>query len=243
MNYLIFGATSDVSKKFISYVIQKDRDAKFILSSSSEKKLEVLKKNLLKKRVEISLIKVDFNNLNYQKLQDLRSFFKKSDYKIINHIYFFNSFTKLEIGKVEKNYLNKSINVNGVAVIKIINFLLDEITKFSSTINYISSISLIRPKKKNYIYASSKIMVEQYLKSLMHLFEFKAPYVKIYRLGFLKSKKKNNILAVDCKNVAKYLYISQSKNKSFLVYFPFKWKILSCIIKLIPNFLYKKINF
>ena len=86
-------------------------------------------------------------------------------------------------------------------------------------------------------------MVEQYLKSLMHLFEFKAPYVKIYRLGFLKSKKKNNILAVDCKNVAKYLYISQSKNKSFLVYFPFKWKILSCIIKLIPNFLYKKINF
>ena len=243
MNYLIFGATSDVSKKFISYVIQKDRDAKFILSSSSEKKLEVLKKNLLKKRVEISLIKVDFNNLNCQKLQDLRSFFKKSDYKIINHIYFFNSFTKLEIGKVEKNYLNKSINVNGVAVIKIINFLLDEITKFSSTINYISSISLIRPKKKNYIYASSKIMVEQYLKSLMHLFEFKAPYVKIYRLGFLKSKKKNNILAVDCKNVAKYLYISQSKNKSFLVYFPFKWKILSCIIKLIPNFLYKKINY
>ena len=243
MNYLIFVATSDVSKKFISYVIQKDRDAKFILSSSSEKKLEVLKKNLLKKRVEISLIKVDFNNLNYQKLQDLRSFFKKSDYKIINHIYFFNSFTKLEIGKVEKNYLNKSINVNGVAVIKIINFLLDEITKFSSTINYISSISLIRPKKKNYIYASSKIMVEQYLKSLMHLFEFKAPYVKIYRLGFLKSKKKNNILAVDCKNVAKYLYISQSKNKSFLVYFPFKWKILSCIIKLIPNFLYKKINY
>jgi len=242
MNYLIFGATSDVSKKFISYVIQKDRSAKFILSSSSIKNLKVLKKSLLKKKVEILLIKINFNNFNYKILKDLKSLIKKSNFKIINHIYFFNSFTKLEIGKVEKNYLNKSININGIAVIKIINFLLDEIVKFSSTINYISSISLIRPKKKNYIYASSKIMVEQYFKSLIHLFKFEAPYIKIYRIGFLKSKKNNNMLCVDCKNVAEYLHANQSKNKSFLVYFPFKWKILSYIINLIPKFLYKRIN-
>jgi hypothetical protein len=85
-------------------------------------------------------------------------------------------------------------------------------------------------------------MVEQYLKSLMHLFNFKAPYIKIYRLGFLKSKRNNNILSINCAKVANYLQINQFKNKNFLVYFPFKWKILSYIINLIPNFLYKKIN-
>ena len=51
------------------------------------------------------------------------------------------------------------------------------------------------------------------------------------------------ILGVEpCKNVAEYLHANQSKNKSFLVYFPFKWKILSYIINLIPKFLYKRIN-
>jgi short-subunit dehydrogenase len=242
MNYLIFGATSNVAKEFISYVIQKEKDAKFILSSSSEKRLKVLKKSLLRKKVLISLVKIDFNNLNYNKLKDLRKILNNNSYKFINHIYFFNSFTKVEAGKVDKNYINKSINVNAVAVIKIINYLLDDIIKFSISLNYISSISLIRPRKKNYIYSSSKIMVEQYLKSLMHLFKFKAPYVKIYRLGFLKSKKNNNFLSVDCANVAKYLQTNQSKNKNFLVYFPFKWKILSYIINFIPNFFYKKIN-
>ena len=141
-----------------------------------------------------------------EKLKKLEYHIKKISYKVVNHIYFFNSFTKIEIGKVEKNYLNKSININATAVIKIINFLLDDISKFSTTINYISSISLIRPKKKNYIYASSKIMVEQYLKSLMHLFEFRSPYIKIYRLGFLKSKPTITVfLSLKAKTVARFI--------------------------------------
>jgi short-subunit dehydrogenase len=72
MNYLIFGATSKVAKEFILSVIQKEKNAKFILSSSSEKKLKILKKNLLRKKVLISLIKIDFNKLNYKKLKDLK---------------------------------------------------------------------------------------------------------------------------------------------------------------------------
>ena len=44
MNYLIFGATSEVAKKFILHVVQKENDAKFIISSSSIKNLKVLKR-------------------------------------------------------------------------------------------------------------------------------------------------------------------------------------------------------
>ena len=83
---------------------------------------------------------------------------------------FFSAFTELEVGKVNNHYLEKSININSLGIIKIINFLLENIKDNTISLNFMSTIALSYPKKKNYLYASSKLMVEHYLKSLMHFF-------------------------------------------------------------------------
>jgi len=237
MKYLIFGATCEIGIGLIKEIINKDDDPSFIISSSSEDRLKSLEELLDQRNINYRTLILDFNKFDIEKILFLK------DLKI-NYIYFFSAFTELENGKVSYEYLVKSLNINSTSILKITNFLLETIKENVYSVNFISSIAAGTNKKRNYIYSSSKIMVEHYFKSLMHYFEYSKPYIKIYRLGILSNKnQKNKFLSTKCELVSKFLYKCQNSKKSKMYYFPRKWSLLIFIISLIPKFLMKKINF
>ena len=237
MNYLIFGGSCDLGKNFILEVVNNETNPFFFVSSSNEKNKKKLEIFLKENNINFLSFDCDFNNLKLNEIEFLKE-------KSIDHIYFFSAFTEIENGKVSNEYLQKSLNINGFSIIKIINNLIEKIENKVLTLNFISSVAAAVPKKKNYIYASSKIMIEHYLKSLKYYFGLKKPYIKIYRLGILSNKKfKNKFIASNIGNVSKAIFKNQKLENNGIYYVPRIWRLIIIIILFLPNFIFKKINF
>ena len=236
MNYLIFGATNDLGIELIKEIQTNDNNSYIIISLSSQKSKLQIEPLLNKINIKHEFIVCDFNNLNYEIIDSLK-------HKKIDHIYYLSAFTDIEFGKVSNEYLHKSLNINSNSILKINNYLLEKIQNDTCSVNFISSIATSIPKKKNYIYASSKLMLENYFKSLMMYFNFKKPFFKIYRLGYLSNKNmKKKFLSTDCNKVAKFIYKCQNEKKSKLYYFPRFWRIIIYILLILPKTLINKMN-
>jgi len=164
-----------------------------------------------------------------------------------NYIYYFPSKPSLTEGKYNPRNLDKILNVNFNSFIKIFNYLINDFSK-TQVITHISTISCIRPKSKNYIYAASKFGIENYLMSLMHYYKFQKPYIQIFRIGFINDLNEpktfvKKLLSSSSKFIAKYIYEKNQKPISKLFYYPKISILLKNFILLIPRFLYKRINY
>ncbi len=241
MNYLIFGASCKLATELMKKIYSKDKDPFFLLSSSSSENLLKLKKHAVELKYNYKVFLLDFNNLNESKLDDLKNN-ELNNTQYFQNIYFFSAFTNLEVGQVSNEYLKKSLNINCLSMMKLVNYFLHIIKENTLTINFTSSIAVERPRKINYIYAGSKLMFENYLLSLSHYFQYKRPYIKIYRLGWIKSEKLDKFFAVSHTEVANYIFKNEKKNNEGIFYYPLKWRVLAYVIRYIPKFIFKKIK-
>ena len=113
-------------------------------------------------------------------------------------------------------------------------------------IHFISSIAAIRSRGKNTIYASCKIALEFYLKGLQHKNANNNLNVSIIRLGFIdnfrqRTNKIKFITPVKPNLIANYLF--KNLENQIITYYPFYWYFISCLLKIIPNQIYKKMQF
>ena len=142
-------------------------------------------------------------------------------------------------------------NVINTNYVKLVLFIENIIQKYHHSYQYLSiivfsSIAGERGRSYNYIYGSSKSALTQYLSGLRQ--KYNSSNINIITMipGYIKTKmlknKNTNIfLTTSTNKIADIVYNAYMKKKD-VVYTPF-WFFISVLIKIIPEFIYKKLKF
>ena len=216
-----------------------------VFGGSSEIAIE-LQKILIEKKFDfysLSRSKVDLNLENFTQLNDYMEDYEKISTLFnqidVTHVIFFNGFLAENRKEQTPNLseIKKTDNLNFLIPYQLSNRLNTDFPKIEKFI-YISSMSAIRPRYKNYLYGLSKRKLEE---SIKHL---NLKSYLIFRFGKIKTKMseghKDAPFTMSAEQSAKV--ILHKLEKTGIVYGNIGLYIISIIIKIIPNFLFKKIN-
>ncbi|MGN0895004.1 MAG: SDR family NAD(P)-dependent oxidoreductase [Succinivibrio sp.] len=142
----------------------------------------------------------------------------------------------------------ESIRLNFISVA----LFLENFTKHLESVG-VGSIAVIgsvagdRGRASNYIYGSSKAAIETYVSGLSHYLALKKTNIHI---TLVKPGPTQSPLTADLplkklanpENVAQEIITAVRKNRR-KVYSPFKWTFIMAVVRIIPNFIFNKINF
>ncbi len=140
---------------------------------------------------------------------------------------------------IETNYLGAVSIINIVA-----NYMAD---RGRGVIVGISSVAGDRGRAKNVIYGSSKSAFSEYLSGLRAKMFSKGVKVITVKPGFVdtpmtKGLKVPKVLLASPEKVAMDIYKAVLRGKD-IVYTPFYWRYIMCIVKAIPEFMFKRTRF
>ena len=230
---LIFGSNSDIAKKF---VIRNYDKYNFYLISRDIINLNK-SKIYLKDKYNIEINIFQYNLTDNKIPSEIIEYLTKC-----NILLFAAGTLNIEEGNLENFY-----KVNLTSTIQIIELLL-KINKLSNIkqIITLSSIAGERGRAKNYIYGAAKAALTQYFSGLRQKLSKKNIIVSTIKLGFVKTKmtkgkKMNKFLSSDTFEASKLIEKSIKYKKE--VIYSKNYYFLSLLIKLIPEFIFKKLNF
>lgn len=237
---LIIGANSDIAKE-ISNVFLEKKYFLHLMTRNDEELMLHNKNNLFKEKCKV----YKFDPKNHKEFSERISKMKPSpEICIIANGYmgnsnldnnFFEDFEKI----VKVNFLDPAILST-----KVIEFYLSN--NIDGNISIISSVAGLRGRAKNYIYGASKSAITTFFSGLRQKYSKENITFTSIILGFVntrmtKREKINKFLNSSPKKVAIKIVTAIENKKE--IYFPFKWKIIMFIIKLIPEKIFKKLNF
>ena len=148
-------------------------------------------------------------------------------------------------------YFNSLINqfrVNSESVIILLSALANKFVKQKrGNISVISSVAGDRGRKDNFLYGSAKAAVTVYSSGLRGRLLDHGVSVTTIKPGFVNTSMTSDLdfptlLAASPDSVAKDIANAINKGRGE-VYTPWFWKYIMIIIKLIPDSIFKKINF
>lgn len=140
-----------------------------------------------------------------------------------------------------------TIHTNYTGAISILNIIaLDYASRKQGTIVGISSVAGERGRQSNYIYGSAKAGFTAYLSGLRNRFYHEGIHVVTVLPGFVYTKmtahlKLPPLLTAQPDKVAGAIFTAVHKKKN-VIYVKWFWKWIMCIIKLIPEPLFKRMK-
>ena len=237
---LIIGANSDIAKE-ISNVFLEKKYFLHLMTRNDEELMLHNKNNLFKENCKV----YKFDPKNHKEFSERISEMKPSpEICIIANGYMGNS-------NLENNFFEdfeKIVKVNfldpAILSTKVIEFYLSN--NIDGNISIISSVAGLRGRAKNYIYGASKSAITTFFSGLRQKHSKENITFTSIILGFVntrmtKREKINKFLNSSPKKVAIKIVTAIENKKE--IYFPFKWKIIMFIINLIPEKIFKKLNF
>jgi len=141
----------------------------------------------------------------------------------------------------------RTINVNFSGPVSILNIVASDFEKRKNGfIVAISSVAGDRGRKTNYMYGSSKAGLSTYLSGLRNRLFSSNVSVLTVKPGFVLTKMTSSmnlppLLSAHAKDVAIDIYKAQ-QNKSNILYTKYVWKYIMFIIKVIPEFIFKRLS-
>lgn len=237
---VIYGGTSILSIEFMKKY-NKEID-EFIVVCRNQKKLE--KKILIfdeKLKNKIKIYQIDLldieNNLAFTNSLESQS---------LDGLFFVMGETgnpELEIEDFEKCNLNYKINL--IHPVLIINSLIPKLKK-NSYVCVFSSVAGIRGRALRLFYCSAKAGLISYLSGLRQKLQYRNINVINVIAGYMDTEKfnykANKLLISKPEKVINRIY-NGIKIKKETIYSSFIWFIISIIIKLIPEKIFKKLKF
>lgn len=203
---------------------------------------------------ELKKIETEYKNSIIQK-QDVKDF--KSSKKIfldlvaklggLDEIYYCSGIIyKISIDEFDTEKDLEMIQVNYSGAVALLNEAAIYFqTKKSGKIIGISSIAGDRGRVGNPVYNSSKAALSTYLESLKNRLSKKNITVLTVKPGFVDTDMTKGLKGlfwlISANKAAKIIIKAAEKNKED-IYVPFRWWFVAAIIKLIPNFIFKKLN-
>ncbi len=144
-----------------------------------------------------------------------------------------------------KDILN-CINTNITGPVCLLSFFIEDMKKLKrGFIVGISSVSGERGRKKNYIYGCSKAAFTTYLSGIRNeLYNYNVHVLSVI-CGYIKSDVRRDgygkYLEAYPSEIAKIVFDGQKNNRN-IIYVKWHWKIVMFIIKIIPEFIFKRLS-
>ncbi|MDB4141351.1 SDR family NAD(P)-dependent oxidoreductase [Candidatus Pelagibacter sp.] len=239
---LILGANSDIGKNIAHQLSKKKYKLTLISRNIDEIKFFLDRLNINTKEIEficMDLKEIDKFQLYYDNL--------KSKHDIV--ISAIGEFSK-DTDSHKMNLIDQMINSNYIYPAKclevISNIFLRENSPKEKIILGISSVAGDRGRATNFHYGAAKSAFTVFLSGLRQKLSKSKITIITVSLGFVdtkmtKDEKISNLLNTKPEIVAKKIIICIEKSK--LIYIPLQWRIIMTIIKLIPENIFKKLNF
>ncbi|MFV1984386.1 MAG: SDR family NAD(P)-dependent oxidoreductase [Thiohalomonadales bacterium] len=244
MNIIILGATSAIAQSVSRLYIAED--VNFILVARNKEKLNIVEQDLL----SVGVNSVDSYILDFDDQNKRIEFVKYLDAKNIEIDLLFVAYGVLyEQNECELD-INKTIdqinsNYNSVVVLlTMISGLLVKNKK--GCIAVITSVAGDRGRKSNFIYGSAKAGVTTYLEGLRYKVFDSGVSVVTLKPGFIDTPMtkdcKKGLLWVSPEIAAKYI-VKAIRRKKAVAYIPPFWFLIMLVIRMIPKFIFRKLNF
>ena len=139
----------------------------------------------------------------------------------------------------------RTINTNYTGAVSILNIIASDFAlQKKGCIVGISSVAGERGRQSNYIYGSAKAGFTAYLSGLRNKLYDKEVHVVTVLPGFVYTRMTEHLnlpklLTAQPEDVAQAIYIAVQKKKN-IIYVKWFWKWIMCIIKLIPEPIFKR---
>lgn len=238
---LIIGAKSDIAKSLAEVYAKNNYN--LYLAGRNIGEIEEFSNTLKEKNnIEIKLKEFDVVKFNLHE-----EFYKSLEEKPFGVILVAGFYPEQKEAELNWEISLKSINVNYVGPISILNIAANEMEKNQKGfIVGVSSVSGDRGRQKNYIYGSSKAGLSTYLSGLRNRLFKKGIHVLTVKPGFVETKMTKGLnlskkLTAQPSDVALDIFSAQQKKKDVL-YTKWIWRFIMLIVKNIPEFIFKKTN-
>jgi decaprenylphospho-beta-D-erythro-pentofuranosid-2-ulose 2-reductase len=240
---LIVGATSAIAKETAR--LYAGQGCQLFLVGRNDESLKSLAADIKVRgasRVSCSALDLNQFDKHAQVIKQATKYLKGLDIALICH----GSLPDQQV--CEKNFAlaQQEINTNGLSVISMLTEIADYFVKQKhGTIAVITSVAGDRGRQSNYVYGSAKAMVSTYLQGLRgRLLPFDINVVDI-RPGFVDSPMtaqfKKGPLWSSPKQIAEII-VKSAERKRHTVYAPFYWRFIMFAVRLVPEFLFKRIK-
>lgn len=241
---IIFGGTSDIAQRCTNNWLIK-KDYRFLLVGRNIANLERVA-NDLKIRFPNSIFKtltLDFcDPVSISNL--IRDVFLK--YKIKISLIAYGSLSDQELTQHDLAYCKDELEQNGLSVCLVCESLSKAYEKQGSgTLAVIGSVAGDRARKSNYNYGSAKSLIESYVFGLYHRFYNSGINISLIKPGPTLSSMTKNIKGsanfADIEKVAGTI-VKGIESKKKIIYAPKRWAYIMLIIKLLPNFIFNRLD-
>ena len=242
MNILIIGATSAIATATAR--IYAGRGARIYLLARDTQALSVLAKDLNVRGAQVDYKPIEANDFQtHPRL--INAAFKTLgtvDVVLIAH----GSLPNQSLCAADFNVAQQQINTNAISVISMLTHIANKMaTQGSGTIAVITSVAGDRGRQSNYVYGAAKAMVSVFLQGLRGRLHSAGVKVVDIKPGFVDTPMtagiKKGLLWAQPETIAKGIIRAIDKNKTS-VYLPWFWIGIMAIIRMIPEFVFKKIK-
>jgi len=248
---LVLGATSTVAMKVIELLAKEKVD--LYLVARSQEKLEIFAEKL-KNQIQNTQNKIDqkmtikrFNVQHFDEHEELIQDALKTLGGLDLVFVAYGSMTDQK--KCHENWLElkNQWEINFLSVTSYLHYCTQHFQKQGwGQIGVITSVAGDRGRQSNYSYGVSKGALSIYLQGLRNrLYPFHISVTDI-KLGFVDSPMTKDLAKrffICSPTYAAKLILWAIKKKSDIIYIPNFWKWIMLIIKMIPESLFKKMNF
>lgn len=240
---VIFGATSAIAEATAR--IYAEEGAEFLLLARNADRLESVKADLKSrgaKKVEPIIADLS-NSAEHENLfQEIKNKLPDFDTALIAY----GSLGDQRDCEIDFDKLYEELDVNFVSVVSLLTYLANFFAaKQSGTIAVISSVAGDRGRQSNYVYGAAKGALTVLLQGLRNRLFSDGVHVLTIKPGFVDTPMtadiKKNFLFVKPEVVAAAIK-KAIENKKDVIYVPWFWRYIMLLIKLIPEFIFKRLS-
>lgn len=240
-NIIVFGATSAIAQEVCLCLAKENYN--FILVARDKAKLE-------KVFEQVSAITNGFSDsfcFDFLDHKEIDKVVTQAKDKFKNNFILFIAHGFLEDkNSLEMSQWLKSIEINFTSItIIILKFLELLKERPKSQVAIISSVAGLRGKSKNLIYSASKSAINTFIEGLrnrLHPFDVTVTDLRIGTINTPMTKYSNNkFLIKEPADIAQSI-ISSIRNRKYIAYIPWQWFYIMSVIRILPEYFYKRIK-
>jgi decaprenylphospho-beta-D-erythro-pentofuranosid-2-ulose 2-reductase len=241
---VIIGATSCIAENCAKLWAIKETSPQFFLVGRNLKQLQRNALDLKVRNPNSSITCITTNFTDPKKIeQTVRKITSKAkiDIVLIAH----GALPDQKYCQNDIAYCRENLEINGLSPVLFAECFAKRMEKLDyGSIAIIGSVAGDRGRKSNYVYGSSKALIEKYCEGLQHRFYKTNVKIILIKPGptntpMTKNLKKENLAPV---NIVSDQIIKSIDKKALCSYTPKKWRLIMAIIKIMPGFIFKKIN-
>ena len=242
MSYvLIIGAKSDIAKATARKYAKHGYD--LYLAGRNLSKLQEFASDIsIKTQRNIKLVELDI--LDYKNHQTFYDSLEEKPLGVISAIGYLGEQKKAQANFTEARQI---MDTNYTGVVSLFNIIANDFEhRRSGFLVGISSVAGDRGRKSNYIYGSAKAAFTAYLSGLRNRLYDSHVHVLTVKPGFVATKMTEGMdlpekLTAQPETVANDIYNAQQKGKNVL-YTKWIWRWVMLIIRMIPEWKFKRMN-